>query len=86
MTMEEMIAEYKAKGGKVTRVEEGAHAISNPRRIYEAIRDGSRAAADDVESCRKAEDRAERENEAFRAAKYDGWTDSAALEYAQRAK
>ena len=86
MTMEEMIAEYQAKGGKVTRVDTGVRAISNPRKIYDAARNGGRVAADDVESTRAAEDRAERESDAFRAAKYDGRSDAVALDDAQRAK
>jgi len=86
MTLEEMIAAFEAKGGKVTRVAEGERAIADPRRIYDAMKDGVRAASDEAEATRAAEDRAEVEGEAFRAAKYDGWNDGGALAYAQDAK
>ncbi len=86
MTLEEMIAAYEADGGEVTRVAPGERAITDTRRIYTAMREGRRAAADEAVATRAAEDRAEAEAEAFRAAKYDGASDADALAYAQSAK
>jgi len=85
MDLEAMKAEFAARGGKVTRVETGERAISNDRIIYAAMREGKRAAADVVEIASVSEARFERQQEVFRAAKYDGWSDRDALDYAQEA-
>jgi hypothetical protein len=85
MDLEALKAQFAARGGKVTRVETGARAIESDRKIYDAMRNGTRAAADAVDRATASEAHWERQQEAFRAAKYDGWTDAAALDYAQEA-
>ena len=85
MDLEALKAQFAARGGKVTRVESGARAIESDRKIYAAMRSGTRAAADAVDMATASEARWERQQEAFRAAKYDGWSDAEALDYAQEA-
>jgi hypothetical protein len=84
--LEKMVAEFEARGGKVEKIAEGERAIESDRKIYKAIRDGKRAAGDAVEIQRLSERRWEAQQEAYRAAKYDGWTDQDALDYANEAK
>jgi hypothetical protein len=86
MDLEALKAEFAARGGKVTRVESGARAIESDRKIYAAMRNGTRAAADAVDTATASEAQWERQQEAFRAAKYDGWSDADALDYAQEAR
>jgi hypothetical protein len=85
MDLEAMKAEFAARGGKVTRVQEGERAIENDRTIYAAMREGKRAVGAVAEISSASEARFERQQEAFRAAKYDGWSNSDALDYAQEA-
>jgi hypothetical protein len=85
MDLEALKAQFAARGGKVTVVETGLRAIESDRAIYRAIRDGGLVASDAVESARASESDWERQQDAFRSAKYDGWTDAAALDYAQQA-
>lgn len=86
MDMTAMMAAFEAKGGKVTKVEEGKRAIESDRTIYAAMREGVRATADEVRVERTVEQAATAMRDAFDAAKYDGWTDANAYEYAQEAK
>jgi len=86
LDLEALKAEFAARGGKVTRVADGERAIESDRTIYRAMREGKRAVADAVEISRASEARWERQQEAFRAAKYDGWSDVEALDYAQEAR
>ena len=86
LDLEALKAEFAARGGKVTHVADGERAIESDRTIYRAMRDGKRAVADAVEISRSSEVRWERQQEAFRAAKYDGWSDAEALDYAQEAR
>lgn len=86
MDLEALKAEFAARGGKITRVEEGVRAIESDRKIYAAMREGKRAVADAVEIAHASEARFERQQEAFRAAKYDGWHTQDALDYAQEAR
>lgn len=86
LDLEALKAEFAARGGKVTRVDEGARAIESDRKIYAAMRNGTRAAADAVEISRASEDRFERQQEAYRAARFDGWSQADALDYAQEAR
>jgi hypothetical protein len=86
MDLEAMKAEFAARGGKPTVVESGVRAIESDRTIYRAMREGGKAAADSVSMARESERSAERQAEAFRAAKYDGWRDSDALAYAQEVR
>jgi hypothetical protein len=79
-------AAFAARGGEVTRVDAGARAIESDRAIYAAMRNGGRVAADSIAADRSAEAQAERQAEAFRAAKYDGWRDADALAYSQSAR
>ena len=76
-----MTAAYAAKGGKVETVATGARAIESDRTIYAAMREGTRAVADSVAQTRRSESRWEAQVGAYHAAKADGWSDSAALEY-----
>jgi hypothetical protein len=85
MDLEALKAEFAARGGKVTRVESGARAIESDRAIYRAMREGGRVAADAVRESRDSEALSERKQEAYRAARFDGWSQSAALEYANEA-
>lgn len=86
LDLEALKAEFAARGGNVTRVETGARAIESDRAIYRAMREGTRVAADAVEISRASEARWERQQEAYRSAKYDGWSDADALDYAQEAR
>ena len=86
MDLEALKAQFAARGGKVTVVETGLRAIESDRAIYRAIRDGGLVASDAVESARASEARWERQQDAFRAAKYDGWTDADAFDYSQNAR
>lgn len=86
MDIAAMVAAFEAKGGKVQQVPEGERAIESDRAIYAAMRNGGRVAADAVLADRDAERRTHTQRDAFDAAKYDGWTDANAYEYAQEAK
>lgn len=79
MDLEALKAEFAARGGKVTRVEQGERAI------YAAMRNGTRAAADAVDLAHASEARWERQQEAFRAAIHSGWSQSDALDYSEHA-
>ena len=79
------MAEFLAKGGKVTQVATGVRAIESDKAIYAAMRDGGKVAADSEVIARESEAKAERRADAFRSAKYDGWTDSKAFDYADSA-
>jgi hypothetical protein len=85
MDLEALKAQFAARGGAVTRVETGVRAIESDSAIYRAMREGGRVAADGVQMARASESDWERQQDAFRSAKYDGWTDAAALDYAQQA-
>jgi len=85
MDLEALKAQFAARGGMVTRVDSGVRAIESDRAIYRAMREGGRVPADAVQMARASEAHWERQQDAFRAAKYDGWTDADALEYAQEA-
>lgn len=82
MDLEAMKAEFAARGGKVTRVQEGERAIESDRKIYAAMRNGTRAAADAVDTTRASEERWYRQQNAFLAAIHGGWSQSDALDYA----
>jgi hypothetical protein len=86
MDLEALKAEFAARGGKVTRVEQGERAIESDRTIYAAMRNGTRAAADAVEMARASEAHWDRKQDAFRAAIHSGWSREAALDYAEHAK
>lgn len=86
MDLEALKAEFAARGGKVTRVEQGERAIESDRAIYTAMRNGTRVAADAVNLARVSEARWERQQDAFRAAIHSGWSQSDALDYAEHAK
>jgi hypothetical protein len=85
MDLEALKAEFAARGGKVTRVESGTRAIESDRAIYRAMREGGRVAADAVQAARDSESLYERQQEAYRAARFDGWSQAAALDYSQEA-
>ena len=55
----ETVEQFLARGGKVTRVETGVRAIADDRSIYDAMRAGTRVAADSVMKSRLSERRAE---------------------------
>jgi hypothetical protein len=86
LDLEALKAEFAARGGKVTQVAEGERAIESDRTIYRAMREGTRAKADATVQSERSEARWERQQEAFRAAKYSGWSTEAALDYAEHAK
>jgi len=86
LDLEALKAEFAARGGQVTRVAAGTRAIESDRAIYRAMREGGRVAADAVEMARASEARFERQQEAYRAARFDGWSQSDALDYAQQAR
>ena len=79
------IAEYLANGGEVKRVETGTTAY-NSRDIYNAIRNGEVACSVEDQITRESEAIYTAQRDAFDAAKYDGWSNDAALEYAMHAK
>jgi hypothetical protein len=86
MDTQDMVAAFLAKGGKVTKIEEGKRAIADEGAIYRAMQEGEKIAADDVRAARASEDRHEREQEAFSAARFDGWNVADAHEYSQTAR
>ena len=86
MDIAAMVAAFEAKGGKVQKVSEGERAIESDRAIYAAMRNGGRVAADVVRTDRESERLAHAQRDAFDAAKYDGWTNDDAYQYAQEAK
>ena len=86
MDLEALKAEFAARGGKVTRVEQGERAIESDRKIYAAMRNGTRVAADAVNIARVSEERWYRQQEAFLAAVHGGWSQADALDYAEHAK
>ncbi len=81
MDLEAMKAAFAAKGGQVTRVESGVRAIESDRKIYAAMREGKRAAADSVQESRKSESRHETMIGAYHAARAMGWSHEDSLEY-----
>lgn len=85
LDLEALKAEFVARGGQVQRVEQGARAIESDRKIYRAMREGKRAVADAVETIRASEARWERQQEVYRAARHDGWSDAEAADYAEHA-
>lgn len=86
MDIAAMVAEFEAKGGKVEKVEEGKKAIdATDREYFCAMRDGKKLVGREKAAEIEAERSATAMEDAFRAAKYDGWTDAAAHEYAQEA-
>jgi len=84
--LEALKAEFAARGGKATQVAEGERAIESDRTIYRAMREGTRAKADSIVQSERSEALWERQQEAFRAAKYSGWSTEDALDYAEHAK
>lgn len=86
LDLEALKAEFAARGGKVTRVADGERAIESDRTIYAAMREGVRAKADSTVQAARSEARWERQQEAYRAARYDGWSQSDAMDYAEHAK
>jgi len=86
LDLDALKAEFAARGGKVTRVAEGERAIESDRAIYAAMREGVRAKADAIVQSERSEARWERQQEAYRAAKFDGWSDADAMDYAEHAK
>jgi hypothetical protein len=78
-------AQFAAKGGKATVVESGVRAIESDRTIYAAMREGKRAMADAVVETHAMESLFERQQQAFHAAKADGWSTQAAHDYAESA-
>lgn len=88
-TTEAQIAAFLARGGRITKVEEGVRAIASDRRIYAAFRDGRTIAADAVEETRQsqydAENAAERRFETFVGARFAGASVSDALDAATTA-
>jgi hypothetical protein len=85
MDLEAMKAAFLAKGGAVTRVESGVRAIESDRTIYAAMREGKRAVADTVRESRESESRWEAQVGAYHAARADGWSQTAAMDYAESA-
>lgn len=85
MDLEALKAEFEARGGKVKRVETGERAIESDRAIYAAMHNGTRARADAIVQSERSEARWERQQEAYRAAKFDGWSDADASDYAEHA-
>jgi hypothetical protein len=67
-----MMAEFLAKGGQVTKVDAGVRAIESDRTIYNAIRNGAKAVADDVAMCRASEQRYHRQHDAATEARMNG--------------
>jgi hypothetical protein len=86
LDLDALKAEFAARGGEVTRVAEGERAIESDRTIYRAMREGVRAKADAIVQSERSEARWERQQEAYRAAKFDGWSDADAADYAEHAK
>lgn len=78
-------AQFAAKGGKATVVESGKRAIESDRTIYAAMREGKRAMADAVAETHALEALFERQQQAFHAARADGWSTEAAHDYAESA-
>jgi hypothetical protein len=81
LDLDALKAEFAARGGKATVVAQGTRAIESDRTIYAAMREGKRAAADEVVRSANAERRQHIMQDAYRAAKMQGWTDEDALEY-----
>jgi hypothetical protein len=81
LDLDALKAEFAARGGKATVIAQGARAIESDRTIYAAMREGKRAAADEVVRSANAERRHHVMQDAYRAAKMQGWTDEDALEY-----
>ena len=67
--------------GNVQKIESGVRAIESDRTIYAAMREGKRASADAVVESAKSESRYHIMQDAYRAAKMQGWRDEDALEY-----
>lgn len=78
-------AAFAAKGGKVETVAIGVRAIESDRTIWKAIQNGTRVAGDAVETARASEAKFHRQQDAYASAKYDGWNESDAQDYAQHA-
>ena len=78
----ETVEQFLARGGKVTRVETGVRAIADDRSIYDAIRAGTRVAADSVMELRLSERRAERRAESYGAARLGGMSVADSLDSA----
>lgn len=93
--MAKMMAEYLARGGKVTKLGAGERAISRAsadKEFYKAQRTGEIVLTDKALAEKEAteyeaamERYAERRRDAFMAAKMDGWGTDEALEYANTA-
>ena len=80
-----LVAAFEAKGGKVAKIDSGVRAIEDEKSIYKAMQNGEKVAADDVAENRESEAKSHRREDAFASAKYDGWTDDKAHEYADTA-
>tara|TARA_B110000977_G_scaffold159447_1_gene203361 strand:- start:1741 stop:2004 length:264 start_codon:yes stop_codon:yes gene_type:complete len=80
-----LVAAFEAKGGKVAKIDSGVRAIEDEKSIYKAMQNGGKVAADSVSENRDSEAKAHRRDEAFRSAKYDGWTDEKAFDYSDSA-
>lgn len=83
MDLEAMKAAFLAKGGKVTKVESGARAIESDRTIYRAMRNGTRAVADSIRIANDAERRHHVVQDAYRAARMQGWSREDSMDYAE---
>ena len=55
----DLVAAFLAKGGKVSKITEGTRAIEDEKAIYNAMRAGKRAQADDTVTERNSERLAE---------------------------
>lgn len=86
MDLEAMKAAFAARGGVVQTVAAGVRAIESDRTIYAAMREGKLAAADSVRAARESEAACEARHGAYHAARADGWSRDAALDYADHAK
>lgn len=80
-----LTADFAAKGGKVAVVAQGIRAIESDRKIYAAMREGTRAMADAVEMARVLESEFHIRHDAYVAAKMSGWSEESAQDYAEHA-
>ena len=74
------VAQFLANGGKVKQIASGTRAIESDKRIYAAMRNGTKAESDDSRITRQAESRAELRRELFLQARFNG----ASIEQAHR--
>jgi len=81
--MNDPVAEFLAKGGKITKVPAGVAAY-DIKDIYEAARNGGRAVAVAKREAEAAEYRAEKSREAYHDARAEGCSRAEAEGYADR--